>query len=219
TSLLGQLGDAPTKPQLDKRISDPKSNCNARRLEHWCSLESEPKTLFGYPEWLLRPIVRTKPKKGRPGPRPFNSVQAQRMELPIVLADTAGVTIEGLRIRISAWENRQMDDITATLECLAPEQWVCISRVDFLPPAPHGNKHWKRYRLDPEVFGSHLHACADNARIGGSAFTPEENLPNAVPLVSEPQSFRDICRMLEEVWNVDGLLTLPSPDWKGGLLC
>ncbi|MEC5322760.1 hypothetical protein [Aurantimonas sp. A3-2-R12] len=198
------------------RVAD--SSAERARLSGWCELEARRKILFGYPHWIPQPVTKPpKPKHGQP--KPFKSVQAKRTVLLVTLSDETGTTIEGLRLRVTAWENRKMADITATLEVLEVEQWVCISRVDFLPPAPHGNKFWRRFQLAPEISGSHIHFCRDNARIGALAFSKAENLPNAAPIETEPQSFRDICRMLERSWNVDGLVGVKAPDWDGGFLC
>jgi len=189
------------------------------KLEKWRYLVEQHKTIFGWPSWRTQKIVRETPTSAMAaGRQRLNSAVAERTELLLQVMDENDISIEIVRIRIQAWTQRPMEDITATFEVLHQERWVCISRIDFSPPTPHPNIHWRKYRLPPEVNGSHIHLYADNAKIGDEAFKPAANLPNASPLESEPKSFRDVVKEIERHFHISGLGELPPPDWNGRLV-
>lgn len=185
-------------------------------VQAWVGMVDGKKALFGYPAWdELSPHAPRKIDGKAPLPL-FASRQAIQLEMKILLMDANDATIEGARLRFRVWVDRPMDDITLTFEALDRDGWHCISRIDVAPPGSHPNKHWRRLSLEPMVEGSHIHRCKENARLGGIAFTAQENLPAAVALEAEPQSFRDICRVAEIEWNIDGLSNLEPPFWVHG---
>ncbi|RWM26879.1 hypothetical protein [Mesorhizobium sp.] len=159
----------------------------------------------------------TRANAAKAGVKPFWSKEAERMETIVQLADVDGVSLEGARVRIMAWSQLPLADITMTFEVLDGDRWVCISRIDFLPPGPHPNVHWKQFNLEPSINGSHIHTCKDNGRLGLDAFTPRRNLPNAVPLSEEPLSFRDMLAVAANFYNIDGLGDITPPEWNESL--
>ena len=188
-------------------------------LNEWRRLIAQPKSIFGWPDWATIVIRNRSDNFADNEPvSPLRSQQAQRAEILIQLQDENGIAIEGARIRIAVWMHRYLEDITATLEVLdAGDRWVCISRIDFVPPAPHFNKHYRRLGISPEIYGSHIHSCDDNAKIGVEAFSARENLPVAVGLEREPTSFRDIIEVVSDRLNVSGISELRAPEWNGEL--
>lgn len=189
-----------------------------RILEEWCDLLSQPKFIFGWPDWEKIPIAQEdKVTALTAGRVPLRSQSAQRVEILTQLQDENAIALEGVRLRLAAWAERYMEDMTTTLEVLYLERWVCISRIDFIPYAAHANKHWRRFKLPAEVNGSHIHSCQNNAKLGLEAFTPRENLPVAMPLDQEPRSFREVLSVIEKEFGVSGLADLPPPEWNGRL--
>jgi hypothetical protein len=194
-----------------RRTTEPK-------LEQWQALIEQPKTIFGWPDWSTLPVVRhSRAGAAKVGHKPFHSQEAERIEKIVQLADTNGVSIEGVRIRISAWSQLPLADVTVTFEVLDSDRWVCTSRIDFLPRSPHGNVRWRDFDLEPVINGSHIHTCNDNSRLGLDAFTPTENLPIAVSLTAEPVSFRDMLATVETCYNVGGFGDITPPEWNGSL--
>lgn len=187
------------------------------RLRAWCDLLQDQKSLFGWPSWNDIEVTRESRKAATEAGRlPFQSDMAARTELLASLADENEVAIEDCRVRLAIWKHRPLEDITATFEVFSDERWTCISRIDFLPVSPHPNRYWRKFGLEPEVKGSHIHGCEDNARLGMEAFAPIGNLPNARGLDKEPQSFRDICRSIEDLFVISGF-EVTTPEWNWSL--
>lgn len=194
------------------------SKNDASKFEIWRDLILSRKSVFNWPTWNGVPVFRESRKNATEAGRlPFVSDIAARLEMLVTLSDASDVAIEGVRIRLIAWKNRPLEDVTTTFEYLDVIRWVCISRIDFLPLSPHPNKFWRKFGLEPEINGSHIHSCEDNIKIGTEAFAPHGNLPNATPLDKEPQSFKDICRSIGELFNVAGFDTVPAPEWNWSL--
>lgn len=189
------------------------------KVDGWSDLTSRPKSVFGWPDWAKLPITQHGRDNSNVESRsPLRSLLAERVELLLQLQDENGIALEGVRVRIAAWSHRYLQDMTATFEVLdTGDRWLCINRIDFLPPAPHHNKHHRRFGISPEIYGSHIHRCEDNAKLGVEAFTPRENLPNAIPLDREPNSFKEVVDLISEHFNISGISELPAPDWNGEL--
>lgn len=184
----------------------------------WREAAEKPKVIFDWPSWEANEVVRlSKKQAGSLGHKPFRSSDAERLSLLAQLADVNGPSIEGLRLRLEAWANRPMCDLTATLELLDGAQWVCLSRVDVAPYGPHSNKDWRTLGIPPDITGSHFHAFSDNVKLGKGAFAPTGNLPAARPLGREPDSFREFVVVVGQIFNIDGSADLPCPEWQKGL--
>lgn len=194
------------------------SSSRPPKLEAWQTIVAEPKNIFGWPAWSDGAMYRESRKQATDAGRlPLISDMASRSEMIITVSDSNDIALEDVRIRIGVWRNRPMEDVTATFEINDAVRWVCVSRIDFAPTAPHTNRHWRRFHLSPEINGSHIHTCEDNARIGADAFVPASNLPNARALDKEPQSFREIWAVIGAHFNISGLDDLPAPEWNGSL--
>ena len=166
------------------------------------------KHIFGWPDWQLQSS-----RQRKTGEQPSSTDQ---FTLAVLLCDEAGASIEGLELRLVAWRDRPHEDATALLQ-VEDDGWVAISRLDCWPPSPHVNKYWRKLGQASQIEGTHVHRCADNARLGRRAFKPHENLPSAVAVDSTPHSFRDMMELVEFHFNVDGAAQLPPPDWQGRL--
>jgi hypothetical protein len=179
------------------------------QLARWVELATQKKQIFDWPSWQLQSARQRKAGEVPSGTDQFT--------LAVLLSDETGVSIEGLELRIIVWRDRPHDDATALLQ-VEDGSWMTISRLDCWPNSPHINTYWKRLQQPPQIEGSHVHRCEDNARLGRRAFNPFANLPSAMPVDSSPQSFRDMMVLVENYFNVDGASKLPPPDWQGRLI-
>jgi hypothetical protein len=149
----------------------------------WGEFARQRKTIVGWPEWSDPPPLPD-PRKAATSRTELHSLSAEITETLIPLADSSGVGLEGVRLRINAWAYRRMHEVTATLEVPGHRKLVTIARVDAWPIDPHFNIVRQRPALKylPAVIdGSHVHRFEDNARLGLSAFAPYSNLPAAMP--------------------------------------
>lgn len=191
----------------------------SEKFDIWRGYLSQEKQLLDWPVWKPDRVVRERRKAAQvAGRQPLQSVSAERTQLLVQVMNTEGISIENVRVRIVAWTQRSMEDLTATFEVLYGQQWVCISRIDFAPPSPHTNMYWKKFGLPPIVKGSHIHPYEDNAKLGEAAFVPLGNLPIALPLEDELDSFRDILKAIEVHFRVTGLSELSPPAWTERLI-
>lgn len=179
------------------------------QVAQWVRLAKMEKHIFGWPTWQLH-----SPRQSKAGEVPN---RADQFVLSALLTDGAGVSIEGLELRMVAWRDRPQEDATALLQ-VAGDGWTAISRLDCWPTAPHVNTFWRKLRQTPNVERSHVHLCEDNARLGRRAFKPLGNLPSAVEVDTSPHSFRDMVRLVERYFNINGASAIEPPDWQGRLL-
>ncbi|MEN5248479.1 hypothetical protein [Brucella pseudintermedia] len=178
-------------------------------LEKWQRLHDIPKDIFGWPDWRE---LRQPKSSGL-----LRSQVAQRSTLLISLSDKEGINLENIQARITIWKERPNEDVTCTLEA-ADNNWTCISRMDFWSNSPHTNLDWKSVNgLPPRVGDTHYHRFKENKAIGSSSFKPNGNLRAAIEFDIEPKSFRDILRLIETEWNIEGASDLPLPGKQGGL--
>lgn len=190
-----------------------------RLLREWGEIWRGPKSIVGWAnDWQEIKVARlTQAQATKKGTKPFRSSDAQQLEIVNLIGDANCVSIEGLRLRIQAWRERPLTDVTATLELVRGYESVCLARVDMRPTSPHVNVHWRRFKLVHEIEGSHVHPFDMNAKLGRDAFAPAGNLPVAVPLDPEPESFAEFVAMVEALFKIDGTAQLRGPDWNGRL--
>lgn len=202
-------------------MSKSKSASTAIRPE-WQQIVRQRKTIFGWADWPPVPTLRSGAKVKTPKDDIHTQANDQTEAL-FQLADEHGVSLEGVRLRLSGWAFRRNNDMTATLEAIGGRNFIAISRVDAWPTAPHGNslKTLKKsgFKDFPwQIPGCHVHRFDDNARYGPEAFGPgpEGNLPVAAALPKDLQSFRDFLRCVAYEFNIEGLEEFPSPPgWQG----
>jgi hypothetical protein len=188
-------------------------------LNEWGALAEGAKTLFSWPDWQSRRVYRESKKSAQVAGRlPFQSRETERYQLHVLLADTSGASIEGAALRIMVWRHRPMQDMTATLEATHQMKPVCLARLDVAPSGVHINRFWRRFKCPPTIEGSHFHPFEQNALVGRSAFDPSENLPVAVPVDPEPQSFRDFVKVIGSVFNISETEKLPTPPAQESML-
>ncbi|GJD73111.1 hypothetical protein CFIICLFH_1336 [Methylobacterium goesingense] len=188
-------------------------------LNEWASLLNESKGVFNWPDWQTpRVFVEGKRAAAKAGRSRFVSHETERCRLHVQLMDKSGASIEGAEVCLMMWRYRPMEDMSAILSVAYEGKSVCICRVDVRPAAPHINKHWRRFGGPSEINGSHVHQFSDNATLGRKAFDPFGNLPQAVPLHTEPDHLRDFLQVVERAFNVDGLTTLHPPPTQESLL-
>jgi hypothetical protein len=173
-----------------------------------------------WPVWPEPPsFPRT--KKGASIRGELNTKAAELLEAVVPLGDQHGIGLEGVRLRMTAWAFRRLDEVTATLEVEGGRSFVAIARVDCWPSDPHLNLRARKItalkHLPTEIDGHHVHRFEDNARIGLSAFGPgpDGNLPAAAPLPQGLTSFRDFLRIVAKEFHIEGLDKIDPPNWQG----
>ncbi len=184
----------------------------------WGQIAAATKTVMGWPVWPdPPPSLRTKKAASVRGE--LNTNAAELLQVVVLLGDEHGIGLEGVRLRMTAWAFRQLNEVTATLEVEGGRSLVAIARVDCWPADPHLNLRARKVaalRLPREINGHHVHRYEDNARIGLSAFGPgpDGNLPAAAPLLERLTSFRDFLRTVASEFRIEGLDKIDPPNWQ-----
>ena len=180
----------------------------------WKTVANQRKTIAIWPEWTDPPALPS--RRVGEDKDDVHTVAAETIELLVPLADEAGVGLEGVNLRVTAWPFKKQYDVTATLEVPGNRSFVTIARVDGWPPDPHQNARARGHpacgHLPLEIDGHHVHRFEDNAKLGRDAFGAG-NLPLAAPVNGRLQSYRDFLRVLSEEFKIDGLDQLAPPDW------
>jgi hypothetical protein len=180
----------------------------------WRTIATQRKIIAVWPRWTDPPVLPS--RRVGDNKDDLRTVAAETIELLLPLADEAGIGLEGVNLRLTAWPFRKHYDVTATLEVPGGRSFVTIGRVDAWPPDPHLNVRARGHpgcgHLPLEINGHHVHRFKDNAKLGRDAFGAG-NLPLAAPVTSRLQSFRDFLRVVGEEFNIDGLDQLNPPDW------
>ena len=181
--------------------------------ERWRQVARAKKTIQTWPEWSAPPPPPAK-KANRDD---LNTTAAQTIELTVPLADEHGVGLEGVRLVITAWPYRKLEDITAVLQVPGGRPFIAIARLDAWAPDPHLNVRARKYpglgHLPREVGPHHVHRFEDNAKLGLDAFGAE-NLPLAAPIGDRLESYRDFMRVVGVEFNIEGLDQLEPPNWS-----
>jgi hypothetical protein len=185
--------------------------------DRWRRIALMRKTIQVWPEWSEVTPLAAKKTGSTQDRDDLNTNAAETIELIVPLSDEHGVGLEGVRLSITAWPYRKLEDITALLEVPGGRSFTNIARVDGWPLDPHMNLRSRNYpglgHLLPEVIGHHVHRFDDNARLGLDAFGAE-NLPLAAPITQRLESYRDFLRVVGAEFNIDGTDQLVPPDWS-----
>ena len=147
-------------------------------------------------------------------PQPW--VEFNRGKLQLVHAlDIEGVTIEGLLLRIIAFADFPEEAVTVQLEySQAGRRDSAVDRINWRPLHTHenGNKGPAEYRLIT-IEGTHRHSFEHNW-LTAEARLRKSNLPVAVPLNPEPDSFEALLAFLGECFRINGLRVIEHPPWR-----
>jgi hypothetical protein len=185
--------------------------------ERWRQIVHAKKTIQTWPEWSEVAPLPTG-KQVATSRFELHTSAAETITMSIPLADEHGVGLEGVRLHLTAWPYRKLEDLTAVLEIQGGRSFITIGRVDAWAPDGHMNVRARNYpglgHLPPEVGQHHVHRFDDNAKLGIDAFGAE-NLPLAAPIADRLESFRDFLRVLSVEFNIHGLDQLKPPDWSG----
>lgn len=135
--------------------------------------------------------------------------------------DIDGVTIEGLRMRATAIVTRVDECVTFQIEYLPPGGEIKggpLTRIDWKPLAAHNNKSFgpAMYR-NKIITASHYHSFALNWNEEGKAMR-KGNLPIAIPLLPEPQTFERLVDLVRQEFNIVNIDWLQLPPWQATLL-
>jgi hypothetical protein len=92
----------------------------------WGQIAAATKTLMVWPIWPeLPPWPQTKRAGSIRGE--LNTKAAELLEAVVPLGDEHGIGLEGVRLRMTAWAFRRLDEVTATLERI-PLTFTCSLR-------------------------------------------------------------------------------------------
>lgn len=183
--------------------------------DEWRNVAELPKTIHACSGWSQPPSPPS-PIRATSRRDDVVTVAAETIECVIPLADSHGIGLEGVRVRLTAWAYRRNYDVTATLEVPGGRSFVAIARLDAWPSDPHMNVQARgRAGLShlPAVLDSHhVHRFKDNAKLGMRAFG-SGNLPLAAPIDGRLESFREFLRICGQEFNIVGLDQIDPPDW------
>jgi hypothetical protein len=153
----------------------------------WRTIAEQRKTVgMVWSEWSDPPVLPS--RRVGDDKDDLRTVAGETIELLVPLADAAGVGLEGVNLRVTAWPFRKQYDVTATLEVPGGRNFVAIGRVDGWPPDPHMNVQARGHpgcrHLPLEISGHHVHRFHDNAKLGRDAFgRGTYPLPRRLPVV------------------------------------
>lgn len=128
--------------------------------------------------------------------------------------DREGVTLGGITLFGRATKARPDQDITIGLRCRTDMgRQRNFDRGDWRPMSGHNNRNQgpKELRLI-EIRGTHRHPLSENAGLEcGIQIALRENLPIALPMPEEADSWECFTRLLGEAWNLPDLAGLAMP--------
>lgn len=129
--------------------------------------------------------------------------------------DVAGVTIEGLQFRATAFRCLPDRALSIQLEYHAPRgTGGPICRVEWRPIKAHNNKGMgpPEYR-HVLITGSHLHGF-DLNWAEAAKFVRRGNLPVAVPILPQPATFAEALAFAAKEFRIKNLEKAPLPPWQ-----
>lgn len=132
--------------------------------------------------------------------------------------DIAGVTIEGLRLRVTAMVRRPNECVTFQLEYTPPRgdpKGGAFDRLEWRPVSAHTNKGVGPPGLRHVVqSSSHHHSFEANWNDGQSARVKRGELPIAVPISPDPASFEEALALAGERFKINNIGVVDRPPWK-----
>jgi hypothetical protein len=137
---------------------------------------------------------------------------------PLTLGE---ITIGGLHLRGSCYETARNRAITFQVELAAPGKRtrLPLTRLDWRPLAePHRNRAHSDLALSRiYIFGSHFHRFDLNWLPSAKAMR-SGNLPMAVPLEPDPQTFDSLLDIARKLLKISDIDRVPCPQWTERLL-
>jgi hypothetical protein len=139
----------------------------------------------------------------------------------VVALDVDSITQMGLRLRGKCLRDYADQNLTFQIEYHfggVPKPSPVV-RIDWRPLRPHQNTNvgpaeWRLVRFHR----SHIHPFQDNHdwMIGNGlplADNIKENLPIAVPLVSDPDDVAAVVALMGREFHITGVESIPAPPW------
>ncbi len=138
----------------------------------------------------------------------------------VVPLDIGGVTVEGLRLRITAHQNMPDRNVTIQLECSATRrEGGPIARIEWRSPRKHNNKGRGPKELRHVLQGgTHHHKFDLNWKDNQKGMLERGELKIAVPLDPDPKDFHALMRVVGVEFQIDNMGVIPIPPWEEALL-
>lgn len=135
--------------------------------------------------------------------------------------DIDGVTVEGLRLRVTAISCRIEECVTMQIEYFPPKRDVRggpMARLEWKPLTGHNNKNCGPMEFRNVVIsGTHHHRFDLNWDEQSSALR-RGNLPIAVPITPDLPSFKTLVDLASQEFRISNLGWLPEPLWQARLV-
>ena len=133
--------------------------------------------------------------------------------------DIDAVTVQGLRLRITARSSLPDEAVTAQIEYHGLRgRYGPLCRLEWRPITGHSNKGIGppefRHRL---LTGSHHHSFGLNWQYAASAVR-RGNLPVAVPVNPDPPDYRAALALAATEFRIGDLGSIPVPPWQPKIL-
>jgi len=138
----------------------------------------------------------------------------------VAALEIANVTVEGLLVRLSVSKSLPDEATMIQLEFphSPPRRDNAMERIDWRPLHRHTNKNIGPPKLHGMVIeGSHHHRF-DLNWLPNQGVMRSANLPMAVPMVPEPQSFVELLELAAAVFRIHNLVTVSVPPWEADLV-
>lgn len=135
--------------------------------------------------------------------------------------DVDGITLEGLRLRVTAIVTRIDECVTAQVEYVPPKRDVrggALARIEWKPLKGHNNKNVGPLELRNIVqYGSHHHSFDLNWN-QQAAKLRSGNLPISVPLDPDPINFKALVDLIGQEFRIRNIDWIELPQWQPNLL-
>lgn len=160
--------------------------------------------------WLAR--------KRLPAPRNWVEVKPDYLELVSPL-DIEEVTIQNLRLRITARKSLPDECITAQLEYFVERKiGGPFCRFEWKPIKGHNNHSHGPPDLHHVVqTGTHYHGFEINWHYCAK-FVRKGNLPISIPVTKPLHSYKDAIDFMADEFKIDNVEFVPPPPWEEALL-
>jgi hypothetical protein len=134
--------------------------------------------------------------------------------------DIDGVTIEGLRFRITAMIPRLEECVTVQVEYIPPMRDLrggALARIEWKPLKGHNNKNaGPLAHRNKFITASHHHRFDLNWNEQAAALR-RGNLPIAVPVEPDPATFETLVDLVRQEFRISNLDWLQPPPWQATL--
>jgi hypothetical protein len=133
--------------------------------------------------------------------------------------DMDGVTVEGLRLRVTARKSLPDEQVTLQMEYRNPAgEGGPFARIEWRPLRPHDNKgfgppEWRHRKM----YGTHHHSFAENW-LWCQQQVERGRLKVALPIDPDAPSFTALLAVAAQEFRIPDLTSIAAPGWEANLL-